>query len=89
MLVWIFVPLLSWAVPYYLGKGLYMIVTKQEYELVEVARPRYPQSPASPHHPSADLPEQGRRQCPYCGEWILNASYACGYCGRAVAQPGP
>jgi len=37
MLVWMFVPLLAWAVPYYFGKGLYMIATKQEYELVSAA----------------------------------------------------
>jgi hypothetical protein len=32
MLVWIFVPVISWAVPYYFGKGLFMLATKQEYE---------------------------------------------------------
>lgn len=31
MLVWMFIPILNWAVVYYLGKGIYMTATKQSY----------------------------------------------------------
>jgi hypothetical protein len=33
--------------------------------------------------------EGERRQCPYCGEWVLKESLSCGYCGRDIGQVAP
>lgn len=38
VLVWMFVPILNWAIVYYLGKGIHMTITNQTYvEFVEAA----------------------------------------------------
>ena len=39
MLIWIFVPILNWAIVYYLGKGIYMTATKQSYVDFELHTP--------------------------------------------------
>jgi hypothetical protein len=38
MFIWMFVPILNWAIVYYLGKGIYMTATKQSYVEFELRR---------------------------------------------------
>ena len=38
MLIWMLIPVLNWAIVYYLGKGIYMSATKQSYVDFEIRR---------------------------------------------------